>query len=168
MIRRISDLLTKVLKHREIWKGDTLYLRRFYLTPRKWPIRLFLHFIFRSDDDPDCHDHPWDFASLILWNGYLEESLPRTSDIGDPIYKAMPHWNYFLAPSFRVMKAEHIHKVHLDNKKPAVTLVFAKKARRNWGFWKQDIRDGRKKWIDWRTYLGLPQSFEDHLEDVID
>lgn len=123
---------------------------------------------FRSDDDPDCHDHPWDFASLILWNGYIEESLPRSSDgLNQPIFKALPHWTHCFAPSFRYMKAEHIHKVHLDKDYPAVTLVFAKRAKRNWGFWTTDKRDGWKKWIDWRTYLHLPNA-KDHLEDALD
>jgi hypothetical protein len=162
IIRKVSDFFAKFWPHRDIWKKingvDTLYLRRFYLTPRKWPIRVFLHNIFQPDDDPDCHDHPWDFSSLILWNGYTEHTFWSTFYLDRPKYYGMF--------SYRKMKAEHIHKVDLDPKKPAITLVFAEKARRNWGFWTMDNQD-IAHWTDWRTYLGLPDA-KDHLEDVID
>jgi hypothetical protein len=73
-------------------KGD-LYLRRWYLTPRfNWSdetlmfvesrgwdrlltlmrSRYFLHWIVRSDDDRDPHDHPWSFKSRILDGEYVE------------------------------------------------------------------------------------------------
>lgn len=158
MIRQISDFFAKFWPHRDIWKKidgvDTLYLRRFYLTPRSWPVRVFLHNIFRSDDDPDCHDHPWDFSSLVLWNGYTET-------IQSPRNYFLKSYQRIYAPSFRKMLATHIHKVTLDEKKPAVTLVFAKKAKRVWGFWTQN------GWVDWRTYLNLP-GLPDHLEDALD
>jgi hypothetical protein len=31
-----------------------------------------LHHILRSDEDRDCHDHPWSFLSIVLRGGYWE------------------------------------------------------------------------------------------------
>lgn len=50
----------------------TIYLRRFYLVRTQW-FNIFLHQFFRSDDDPDPHDHPWSFISFPLTKGYVEE-----------------------------------------------------------------------------------------------
>lgn len=49
------------------------YLRRWYLFKSKF-FNVMLHNILRSDDDPDPHDHPWWFLSIILKNGYIDES----------------------------------------------------------------------------------------------
>src|SRR5262245_27320122 len=75
---RFEQLMMKVFRYRDITKlvdvagvfhvgpnggpeparVKSLYLRRFYLTPRFLPVRIFLHHIARSDDDRDRHDHP--------------------------------------------------------------------------------------------------------------
>lgn len=156
MSRKIADFLAKFLRHRDIWKTvdgvDTLYLRRFFLTPRSWPIRLFLHFIARSDDDRHLHDHPWSFASFIFSGAYFEQTAES--------------FKLFSAPSFRKMKAEHAHKVHLFKHRdggeflPVWSLVFAGKARRQWGFYSDD------GWVNWRKYLGLPEDLADQPEDA--
>jgi hypothetical protein len=68
-------VLTRLFNYRDIVKPengkDTLYLRRFYII-RKGPFKLFLHNIRRSDSDRHLHDHPWDFDSICLKNGYIE------------------------------------------------------------------------------------------------
>ena len=42
-----------------------------YMT-RVWFGRLRLHIFHRGDNDPDCHDHPWDFWTFPL-TSYMEE-----------------------------------------------------------------------------------------------
>jgi hypothetical protein len=152
MSRKIANFLARFLRYRDIWKTvdgvETLYLRRFFLTPRSWPIRIFLHFIARSDDDRHLHDHPWSFASLIFKGEYHEETKIEN----------VTHEILYSAPSFRIMKAEHAHKIHLSS--PVWSLIFAGKARRQWGFYTDD------GWINWRQYLGLPEDLPDQPEDV--
>lgn len=64
---------------------QSLYLRRFYVWEKRWcPFRIFIHKIARSDDDPDPHDHPWNFLSLILKGGYVDQSYAFTTLDGDP------------------------------------------------------------------------------------
>jgi hypothetical protein len=189
---KLHDLLAKVLRTRDIVKPvhgvDTLYLRRFYICVTPW-FSVFLHYIARSDDDRHCHDHPWDFWTLILRNGYLEEirtrltrnheydprahvhACPRCgkdlwvydgpNDDVCPNPRSMTSWEQQQAPVLLFRKAEHTHRVNITPSLPAWTLVVAKPARRVWGFWTAE------GWIDWRCYLGLPASTPDHREDVI-
>ncbi|MFP5276951.1 MAG: DNA methyltransferase [Acidobacteriota bacterium] len=55
--------------------GDSPYLTRYTLFSTPW-IHLCIHVFHRSDAD-ELHDHPWPFASLILWGGYIEESASK-------------------------------------------------------------------------------------------
>lgn len=145
----------------------SLYLRRFYII-RKGPFKLFLHFINRSDNDRHMHDHPWDFSSLILSGGYMEELPPWFPRVirNTMFIKAPNTFSYRKAKPFSIVKnkAEHLHRVQLHYKEdgtliPAWTLVHAGEARRVWGF----LDDNG--WKDWRTYLGL-QNAPDSEEDI--
>lgn len=94
------------------------YMRRWTLfTP--WGM-LRLHHILRGDSREHLHDHPMDFASLILKGGYVEyrpNREPRTFKPGSVV----------------VRKAEDLHALEmLDG--DAWTLVLASPVRRDWGF----------------------------------
>ena len=47
-----------------------------YMT-RYWIGRLRLHIFHRGDQDPDCHDHPWDFWTFPF-TPYVEEVAEPT------------------------------------------------------------------------------------------
>jgi hypothetical protein len=67
-------LLRKFLPWKEIgWTelGEVFY--RYTLIKSRW-FNLYLHELTAPEWHPHCHDHPWWFWTLILWNGYLEES----------------------------------------------------------------------------------------------
>jgi hypothetical protein len=49
--------------------GEAYLVRRAINTPLGG---IKLHHILRSDEDRDCHDHPWSFLSIILAGGYFE------------------------------------------------------------------------------------------------
>jgi hypothetical protein len=143
----VEKLLLRLFRHVDIEKevnGEKVcYLRRFYLIETR-PFKLYLHIIKRSDDDPDPHDHPWDFTTLILKNGYIDESYvlnPWGRDNSDKDELS------FL--SVRHRKAEHVHQVKLKEGRPAWTLVVLGKYRRKWGFVTKD------RWVLWREYLNF-------------
>lgn len=48
-----------------------VYLRRLRVVQTPW-FALYVHWIFKRDDDRDPHDHPFTFWSLILRGGYTE------------------------------------------------------------------------------------------------
>ncbi len=116
--------------------GESPYLVRWTLldTPRG---KLYLHRFIRSDNT-ELHDHPWDFWTIILRNGYIEE-LPtrwerrrrRRRRPGQVLYRP----------------ATHAHRVELIDGKEAWTLVWASRPRRDWGFFTWD------GWQDWKSYF---------------
>lgn len=137
----MENLLLKIFPHRDIYRdaGENVYLRRFYIIPRrerkrdkKASFSVRVHKIYLSDDAPDMHDHPWDFLSIVLKNGYLEETpgAQKRRRVGSIIRH----------------KAEDLHRLHVSPGKPALTLVFFGKRRREWGF---STPNG---WIPWYDY----------------
>lgn len=142
---KIETILGKLFHYRDITKvvdGQTLlYLRRYFILKTRWG-SLFLHKIVRSDDDPDPHDHPWDFTSFILASGY-----------GDQQWFWDGSTRYFhrlerVKPRTVVRRrAEHTHRVIIEPGKPAWTLVFTKNKRRPWYF----VTESGP--VYWREYL---------------
>lgn len=70
---------------------ESIYLRRWYLFKSKY-FNIMLHNIRRSDDDPDPHDHPWGFVSVILRNGYVDEQYKLVTLEKDIIRSSPPFW----------------------------------------------------------------------------
>ncbi len=127
----LDRILMRILPYFVITGSDgSPYLARYSLL--KLPFfRILLHHILRSDEDPDLHDHPWSFVSIILWKGYVEERATgkRRIRAGEVVRHA----------------ATDAHR--LDLEKPAWTLVFATGKTRAWGFHADD------RWIPYREYL---------------
>lgn len=147
-IRHGNGMMSKVVDH------EVLYLRRFFLTPAKWPFRVFLHHIVQSDDARDPHDHPWNFTTCPIKGDYLESIDLNIDGSGEPAdYRHVQAGERYDNP------AEHVHQVNL--RKPMRTLVVAGPARRMWGF---VLPTG--KHVAWREYLALPDAV-DWPEDVI-
>lgn len=118
------------------------YMVRYKVLRLPW-FKVFLHHILRSDEDPDLHDHPWNFVSIILWQGYYEV-LPS------------PEWPRRLrAGSVVRHRATDAHRLILE--RPAWTLVFVTGKKRPWGFhtsggWTSfpayfDRKYGRGNWV---------------------
>lgn len=158
----MERLLSWVFVREDIPTRDgvsSLYNRRFHLFsyrcfresvwgrasrwPRlKWLLahlpQLYLHCFYRSDDDPDPHDHPWDFFSLVLWGGYIDEvwrGFDGTGPLGAvgrvPVGSIRRGTG---ALCFR--RAEHIHRAHLMNhNRRTWTLILRMPKRRPWFFW---------------------------------
>jgi hypothetical protein len=158
MLDFIFNIAAKVIPHRDIVIDDELYLRRFFLTPRSWKTRVFLHHIRKSDAGIFLHDHPWDFTSYVLWGSYVE--LLKTAVVSPyELTEAGGGRRRHRWLSRHRYKAEDAHLVNA--KKQVVTLCFVKQARRVWGFFPPE------GWEDWRKHLGLPADVEVPAEDVV-
>lgn len=115
--------------------GD--YMRRWILVHPFGTVRL--HHILRGDADPDPHDHPWSFVSIILRGSYTEELwMPDGDDRGVVRERTPRRW----WPRF--VRAEQLHRLRLTA--PVWTLVFSGRRVRSWGF---ATPDG---WVGWREY----------------
>lgn len=105
---------------------------------------IYVHFIYREDLDRDPHDHPWNFASLILRGGYTEElhKNPHTGRAGAE-QASYERW------SFHKFPLHHAHRIrHVEP--GTATLMFVGPKCRTWGFY-----DATGDWIDYREYLGV-------------
>jgi hypothetical protein len=113
--------------------GGETYLTRLHLFRVPW-CSCMLHWIRHPDPQPDLHDHPVSFLSVLLSGSYVEE-VPD----GDSGRRAVRvrWWNFKRATDrHRIMSvAGHV-----------LTLVFAGPAVREWGF---HTPDG---WVPWRDY----------------
>ena len=116
------------------------YLVRYYLFLRdrkRFPFNITLHKILVSDLD-DLHDHPWDYATLILKGGYYEHT---------------PEGRFWRGPGhFRFCTAQSLHRIKLKkdrdgNEIPCWSLFFMGQKQQDWGF----IRKG--EWINNKQYL---------------
>lgn len=122
-------------------RGEGVYITRVKLTPRTRWGQLLLHVFHRGDEDPDPHDHPWDFWTIPLNRGYLEAAR---DDDGYLIVEYVP------ARRLTRRSAEHTHRVLSGwNKFPIFTLLWTGPVRREWGF---RIR-ATGHWVYWRDYL---------------
>lgn len=115
--------------------GDSPYLTRFTIAGCKL-FAVYLH-IFHRSDSPDLHDHPWSFATCILWRGYVEET---------------PNGKKRCWPGTILLRpAKWIHRVELVNKKRSITLVFRGPYVREWGFY---TAHGWLRWVEYFKALG--------------
>jgi len=141
--------LKKWLPHKDIVKNGVLYLRRHYLSPRKWRLpRWFLHLIKRPDVDRHPHDHPWGFLTLVLKGGYTEEVYHQ----GKFLYRREVR-----AGNLLWRPAEHTHKITHLHVPEVWTLVVAAPARRTWGFWTEE-----GEFVPWMKY----REAEDGVSEV--
>ncbi|MBX5015901.1 hypothetical protein [Rhizobium lentis] len=151
-----------------------------YLT-RGWIGRLRLHIFHRGDNDPDPHDHPWDFWTFPLTSYVEEVAKPVTKGVAPLELLLLPPEKYTL--SLQVVRAFRLHHrpatychrvigryagmgpvglafgrpIMLSVTKPQtdtrkiVTLVWRGKGGRTWGFLRN--RDGNWCWTPWREYV---------------
>lgn len=74
-----------------IGTADSPYLDRWWLVPRNRWFNVYLHRLWRDDDDRALHDHPWDNATLVLAGGYREVvtgRAPRDRLAGDLVFRS--------------------------------------------------------------------------------
>ncbi len=145
----LDKILKKILPYTEIVKiidgKPVVYMQRFFL----WRNRngnKYLHHFLRSDDDPDPHNHPYDFTSIILSGGYIDEwyvyDNHRNPKLEGPRHYKVKKW------TIQRRMANHTHRVHLIGNKKPWTLVFTGPLIQPWGFVKPD-----GTWIYWKKYL---------------
>lgn len=105
------------------------YMTRVFLGPMFRRGRLFLHVFHREDVDRDPHDHPFDFWTLPLFQGYTESVYDPEKHCFRDVH--VPRWQWSFRP------ATHCHRVvETDSGRwPLITLVWRSGKKRAWGFW---------------------------------
>lgn len=111
------------------------YLVRLHLVKSPW-FAVMLHWIARPDPQPDPHDHPVTFLSLVLRGGYAEE---RHRKRGVDHHRV--RWLNWL-------RARDVHRITWVAP-GTLTLALAGPVTREWGF------HTPVGWVSWRKY-GTP------------
>lgn len=127
---RIATVLERIGARRPYLHLDG-YMERFWVFRTRF-LSARIHRILRSDHDRDLHDHPWDYATVILRGGYWE-----VTDAGK---------RWYGPGSVLFRRATHLHRLILPAGAPATTLFLHRRKSREWGF----RTDGG--WVHWRTY----------------
>lgn len=117
---------------------------------------VMVHQFYRSDEDRDLHDHPWNFLTLILRGGYWEETRVKNGDTGlvaahyratgEILDQVCMTWRNPGEILYRPATFKHAVRLQTGTEGKVWTLVIKSKRVREWGFW---TREG---WVDWKTY----------------
>lgn len=83
-----------------------------------WLFAIYIHKIYRSDEDIHQHSHPWIFFSKILTGGYIEQRGGR----GDLMTQG----------SWTIMKPKEYHKITVI--KPTTSFVITGPRLHKWGY----------------------------------
>lgn len=123
------------------------YLVRYFVFRSKW-LSVYIHRFLRSDTD-GLHNHPWNFATLLLEGGYKEHTFFGVNE-------RSARKNRFVT-----RKTSDFHRVEIDgfytfeerDKAPLTVLVHGP-YKGDWGF----LNPHTSKWEPWWTYLNLPKA----------
>jgi hypothetical protein len=130
---RLIPTLRRLFPYRTFHhRTDGDYLTRYTLFKTRW-FNVYLHQFHRGDADPELHDHPWHFASLILAGGYFEQ---------------MHYGTFWRRPGQLLLRpARTAHRVILRAGHPAWSLVVTSRKVREWGFWTPG------GWVRWCLHI---------------
>lgn len=107
-------------------------------------VRLMVHRMDAPDPGIDLHDHPFWFASLVLWGGYTEL---RADTRDAPLYARLAEKFRYCERGVRVerrwlsvrtMRLDECHTIIDLHRRRCWTLVLAGPDRRRWGFYLPD------------------------------
>lgn len=127
-----------LLSSYQVVRNGKLWLDRLRLVQTPW-FGLYLHRIHSPDVDPDPHDHPWMFASLVLAGGYTESVWDSGNWSSWRVHERR-------RGSLHRMSTRQAHKItRVDGQ--LWTLVLVGPKVRTWGFWAED------GFVPWREYL---------------
>ena len=100
-------------------KDGVLHFRRWEILKTRWG-SIWIHGIYKEDQDPYLHNHPWDFISVVLFGKYLEKTEDK-----------------FITQSFgkiNVRDGSKYHKIFKLYTKSVYTLFIVSNVKREWGY----------------------------------
>jgi hypothetical protein len=119
------------------------YITRLHLLKTPW-FAVCLHWLNGPDPEPDLHDHPVTFLSLVLRGGYRELRRRGTHTFTNYVYR------------HNVIRATALDCHRIEEVCPGtVTLCFMGPKRREWGF---HTPEGWVYWKDYNRKYDLPRT----------
>jgi len=100
-------------------RDGILHFKRWELLKTSW-FSVYIHGIYKEDQDDHLHNHPWKIATLILKGCYIEQLETK-------IRKRFPgHFGYLNLNKF--------HKIQSIVRGPVYTLAIVSKPLQSWGY----------------------------------
>jgi hypothetical protein len=119
------------------------YLTRLFLVHTPWG-GVMLHWINGPDPEPDMHNHPVTFLSLILRGAYCElRPIPGTCSACE--HMEVEHVGYWHSWWNFIRAGEDVHRIKWVAR-GTLTLVFYGPKRCNWGFYTA------QGFVPWKEY----------------
>jgi hypothetical protein len=115
------------------------YLKRWYAIPRNRFFNIYIHEMWRSDDDRALHDHPWWWCSLILRSYYYEQRILAGGIREERLYER---------GSIRFYRSRYAHRLVMprEGRTKPMTLFITGPKLREWGF------HCLKGWVSWQRF----------------
>jgi len=139
------------------------YMLRWWKIKRNAFFNIYLHQIYRSDDDTAHHDHPWWNFSIVLDGGYYEHWYDGDTlrskwfGPGSMHFRWRGRKSHRLVLQSRFIRADDIRNNRTDScikETPATTIFITGPVLRRWGFIHR-IHDKVIAWVDaydWDEY----------------
>lgn len=105
-------------------REGVVHFRRWGLVQTRWGC-LYAHQILQSDKDPDPHNHPWAFVSVILRGSYSEAVEPS---FGDPVVRRRGPGSTAYFPT------RDFHKLTLLSKDVWTLVLTGSRTNEGWGY----------------------------------
>lgn len=113
-------------------KSGALHFRRWNIISTPW-FNIYLHGIYKRDEELHLHNHPWTFISIVL-KGWYSEKLEGG------------HLNVRYPGNFVKRKPDDFHKIDSIHSKSVYTLNFVWNKQNTWGY------KVNGKFVDHETY----------------
>ncbi len=121
-------------------KSGELHFKRWEILSTKW-FNIYIHAIYKADEEEHLHDHPWDYTSIVLHGTFVEKQ--RANLIGEI---AAYTYNHLHFGSIIKRKATTFHKILKLESDVIYTLFITSPKYRVWGY------DVDNNWVDFETY----------------
>ena len=111
-------------------KSGELHFKRWLLFKTPF-FEVYVHGIYKEDQDECLHNHPWNIWTMVLWGSYIEE-------VKGDIFPRIYNYRSFLNTGYH--NSEEFHCIHEVTSKRVFTLAIV--GRRKKGLWGYDTKDG--------------------------
>lgn len=127
-----------------------IYLTRWRLIQTPW-FGIYLHRMDGPDSRATLHDHPWNFRSIILHGGYVEQFA------AEPMLDRI-ETRFHRAGTVNRLRTRNAHFIAKLLRVPTWTLMFVGRRTRTWGYWDRSRAPSRYR--TWTAFDVHPHAAE--------
>lgn len=117
----MKKIIRKIFLNKEIKsKYGELHFQRWTIMSLPW-FSIYLHFIYKADEDAHLHNHPWNYLSFVVYGTFIEQTENN-------------HLECILPGKIIIRKAKVYHKITDLFTNKIITLFITGKRFNEWGY----------------------------------